>query len=126
MARLTYRPVGAAGAYPAWLDALRARSGVYVIRDKATRRVLYVGESHKGNLTKTVTRHLQGWRRAKKWWSGIFGQQHDPGTTYPRGDVAIAAVALSPGKAVSEQARLIRQLKPRDNLQHATGGEAPF
>lgn len=50
--RSAWRAVGAAEApYPSWLRDLSDCSGVYAIR-LAGGRVLYVGESHKGNLKK--------------------------------------------------------------------------
>jgi hypothetical protein len=46
---LTYRPIRRPGeAYPAWLRALKGRSGVYVIKERG--EVVYVGESHSGKL----------------------------------------------------------------------------
>jgi hypothetical protein len=59
-ASLKYRPIGRSREpYPDWIRELRDKSGVYVIRDRASREVLYVGESHGDNLYKTLTRHFQ-------------------------------------------------------------------
>lgn len=41
------------------LAAARNRSGVYVLRDRTTKRVLYVGESHTNRLYRTLLRHFQ-------------------------------------------------------------------
>lgn len=124
--RLTYRSVGAPGErYPAWVRALRGASGVYVIRDRATGETLYVGESHAGKLYETLTRHLQRWRRWKSYWRGQYSQSdHDPGVTYDRDSVEIAARVLSPEGAIDEEARLIRALKPRDNVNRLAVADA--
>lgn len=118
---LKYRSVGSVGApYPEWVRALRGQSGVYVIRDRATREVLYVGESHSGNLYETLTRHLQQWNRWTKrsWWPGQFApSDHDPGLTYDRHAVEVAARVLVEDDPIDEELRLIQRLRPRDNLR---------
>jgi hypothetical protein len=120
-AALIYRPVGATGErYPAWIRALDGKSGVYVIKEvqrDGSEEIVYVGESHTGRLYDTLTRHLQTWRRHKTFWREQFGgQAHDPGLTYRRDRVLIAARVLSPARAMAEETRLIRTLRPRDNL----------
>lgn len=120
-ASLTYRPIGATGeAYPAWVRALRGASGVYVIREQqrdGSDPIVYVGESHTGRLYQTLTRHFQTWRRYKRFWTGQYGGQgHDPGLTYARDRVTVAVRTLSPDRAIDEEARLIKRLRPRDNL----------
>ena len=58
---LTYRPVGRSGdPYPAWVRALKGKSGVYVIRQGG--EPVYVGESHSARLYETMTRHFQSVR----------------------------------------------------------------
>lgn len=116
--RLTYRPVGAAGErYPAWVRELRGKSGVYVIRDRASGEALYVGQSISDKLYETMTRHLQRWRRWKSWFVGQYvASENDPGVTYDRDRVEVAARVLSPVRALEEEVRLIRALKPRDNI----------
>ncbi|MCA9678090.1 MAG: hypothetical protein KC464_23895, partial [Myxococcales bacterium] len=125
---LAYRPVGAPGEdYPAWVRALRDQSGVYVIRDRRSGEVLYVGESHTARLYQTLTRHLQGWRRWKGWWKGQYGEGHDPGLTYPRDRVEVAVRVTHADDAIDEEARLIRRLAPRDNLLgQAEPDDVPF
>lgn len=120
-AGLTYRPVGASGEpYPAWVRALDGQSGVYVIKEvqrDGSEEIVYVGESHTGRLYDTLTRHLQQWKRRKTFWRDQFGGQgHDPGLTYQRHRVKVAARVMSPERAMSEETRLIRKLRPRDNL----------
>jgi hypothetical protein len=120
--RLTYRPVGGEGKpYPEWLRGLDGKSGVYVIRQRG--RVVYVGESHADRLYGTVTRHFQGWKRRKKWWSGVFSK-HDPGLTYERATCEVAVRVVPKGRAVDAQNALIRRLDPKDNVLGQD--EAPF
>ncbi|MCL4209290.1 MAG: hypothetical protein HRU76_13800 [Phycisphaeraceae bacterium] len=121
MERLTYRSVeGSKGdPYPAWLRELRGESGVYIIRDRASREVLYVGESHTGRLYATITRHFQAWDNS----------QNTAGPTYWRDDVEVAVRVLCGGACESEpeQDRLIALLDPRDNrLVPADDEPAPF
>lgn len=124
---LTYRPVGDRGEpYPDWLRALRGRSGVYVIRDRRSREVLYVGQSSAGRLYETLTRHLQDWRRWKGYWRGQYGEGHDPGLTYPRAASEVAVRVTAPADALDEEARLIRRLRPRDNVLGQTEVDVPF
>jgi Peptidase family M23 len=119
-AALAYRPVGERGeSYPEWVRNLRGKSGVYVIRERhadGASEVVYVGESHSGKLHETLTRHFQGWRRWKGFWRGQYGEGHDPGLTYPRGAVEVAARVTPASRAIDEEARLIHRLRPRDNL----------
>jgi hypothetical protein len=111
-----YRPIGASGdAYPDWIRALKDKAGVYVIRERDTREIVYVGSSS-GSLYGTLTRHFQTWRRYKGFWRGQYGQGHDPGLTYPRDRVEVAVRITSPSNSFDEEMRLIRKLKPRDNL----------
>ncbi|MGN6105499.1 MAG: peptidoglycan DD-metalloendopeptidase family protein [Kofleriaceae bacterium] len=113
---LVYRPVGSQGeAYPEWLRRARGSSGVYVIRERGG-PVLYVGQSSANKLYETVTRHLQQWRRFKGFWRGQYAEGHDPGLTYDRDGVEIAIKITPPADALDEEARLIRRLRPRDNL----------
>ena len=128
-AGFVYRPVGASGeAYPDWVRALDGRAGVYVIRDRASREIVYVGSSA-GHLYDTLTRHFQQWRRYKGFWRGQYGEGHDPGLTYRRDSVEVAVRLTTPSNALEEEMRLIRRLSPRDNLigQTETADEAiPF
>ena len=122
--RLTFRPVGAAGAYPDWLRDLHGRAGAYVIRDLGG-EVLYVGESEGGRLYNTVTRHFQSWGRSRKsrksqlYGNGYYRRvtDNDPGTTYDRRSCEVAIVLTRPDRAVATQNQLIRKLAPRDNIQ---------
>lgn len=125
---MQWRPMGNAGEpYPAWVRALKGKSGVYAIRRVGwlTSEVVYVGESHTGNLYKTLTRHFQAWRRGKKWWFGQYvPEQTDPGHTYERSKVEVAVKVAPASRAVSLQEDWIARLKPRDNVQQVE--EVPF
>ena len=126
--RLTFHPIGSdSEPWPAWLRAYKTWCGAYVIRDKGSKSVLYVGSS-KSRLYDTITRHFQSWRRHKNYWKGMRGAQHDPGMTYTRGHCEVAVRLVSCGQEREEEARLIARLKPRDNLvDHPDGLEpAPF
>ncbi|KAB2910207.1 MAG: GIY-YIG nuclease family protein [Kofleriaceae bacterium] len=130
--RLTFRPVGGRGdAYPPWVADLRGRSGVYVIRapgESGDLEIVYVGSSSADRLHETLTRHFQQWRRWKGFWRGQYGEGHDPGLTYDRA-TAEAAVIITPSQHAYElEMRLIRRLRPRDNLlgQDVAHEEVPF
>lgn len=136
-ASLSYRPIGKSGEqYPAWLRALRGKSGVYIIRERqrdGSNPVVYVGESHAARLYQTLTRHFQTWRRAKKFWAGQYtgSQSHDPGLTYDRARCTVAVRVLPAERAMDEEARLIARLRPRDNLtgqpeEFGAGEVVPF
>jgi len=130
-ASLVYRPIGSVGErYPEWMRALDGKSGVYVIREiqaDGSEPPVYVGESHSGRLYQTLTRHFQTWRRYKKFWAKQYGGQgHDPGVTYPRDKVTVAARVLSDERAITEEARLIAKLRPRDNLIGQPEDVVPF
>ena len=98
--RLNFSPVAISfweaifGAdWPDFVRDLRGKSGVYIIRDRETKRPLYVGESHTGRLKKTLLRHFQA-------WSGKTA-----GPTFSRNAVEIAVevtprIAPSPGKTL--------------------------
>jgi hypothetical protein len=115
-ASLSYRPVGASGEpYPDWCRALKGKAGVYIIREIASREIVYVGSSA-GRLYDTLTRHFQTWRRFKGFWRGQYGEGHDPGLTYKRDRVEVAIRLTSPSTSLDEEMRLIARLRPRDNL----------
>ena len=128
-ATLVYRAVGTSGeAYPEWVRALKDKAGVYIIRDQASREIVYVGSST-GRLYDTLTRHFQRWRRYKGFWRGQYGEGHDPGLTYDRADVEVAIRLTSSSTCLDEEMRLIARLKPRDNLigqPQPADDEVPF
>ncbi len=110
MKDLTYRPAcDERGDFLPWFHDLRNRSGAYVIRERAGwfsgPQCLYVGESHTGNLAKTIKRHFYSWRDDPE-------RRHH---TYDRHRVEIAVRLTPPGSAVGAQNNLINRLNPRDN-----------
>jgi hypothetical protein len=128
MSSRTWRPIGSPGKpYPGWMQKLRKSSGVYAIRviGMWTNKVVYVGESHSGRLTKTIARHFAAWGRSKSWWSGMFSGT-DPGRTYDRGECEVCFETCEPSKAIALQDRWIKELYPRDNVQGADPDAVPF
>jgi hypothetical protein len=116
MVGLNYRPpCNEAGEFLPWLNELRNQSGAYVIRNRSSGEILYVGESHTGNLAKTLKRHFYSWRDEpeRKHW------------TYQKGRVEIAVRVCPPGSAPGAQNKLIRRLNPRDN-GNGWGEKNPF
>lgn len=110
--------VGSSGEpYPARLRELDGKSGVYLIRVNGG-PCAYVGESHTGNLRKTLTRHFQEWKRSgkKAFWEKHYGQQHDPGTVYDRGRCEVAVFLTSAERAPDLEVECIRRYRPTDNL----------
>ena len=115
-AGLMYRPLGAPGEpYPQWVRDLKGESGVYIIRERDSREIVYVGSSV-GRLYNTMTRHFQQWRRWKGFWKGQYGEGHDPGLTYNRDSVEVAVRITRASDALDEESRLIHRMRPRDNL----------
>jgi hypothetical protein len=67
------------------------------------------------------------WRRYKSFWRGQYAEGHDPGLTYDRASVEVAIKETPADAALDEEARLIRRLRPRDNLLGQPElEEAPF
>ena len=118
--RSTWRsPLGADRRWAPWVYELAGQNGVYLIRPLGGGDVLYIGESHRGRLIKTLTRHL--W----KWDGRGSGPTYDP----RRVEVAIELFD-EPEDAIDRQFELIRQLEPRDNVfdghSLASLADAPF
>lgn len=105
-------PTDAAGRYTESFAACRHErtSGVYVIRDRRSSRVLYVGESHTGRLFDTVTRHFRKWKLYRDPQGRRFG-----GTTYDRELVRVSWARVPADQADEIQRALIAKLNPRDN-----------
>lgn len=91
------------GRFPAWIQQLAGKHGVYIIKDRTTAQILYIGESHTGKLKRTLVRHFQRW-------------QSNTNKTYRRERVVVATeLRRTPEAAVARQYELIAALKPRDN-----------
>lgn len=82
-------------------------------------------ETCAGNRASAPRPHFH-WRRWKGWWRGQYGEGHDPGLTYDRDRVEVAVRVTSATKALDEEARLIRRLRPRDNLLGQPEAPIPF
>jgi hypothetical protein len=91
--------------YPDWLRGLKRKSGVYLIRERESGDLAYIGESHTERLYSTLTRHLQDW--APHWGTAS--------PTYRRGAVDVGVVVVPKSHALYLQDELICALEPRDN-----------
>jgi hypothetical protein len=72
-------------------------------------------ETCAGNRASAPRLHFH-WRRYKGFWRGQYGEGHAPGLTYDRGSIEVAIRTTTPSRALDEEMRMIRRLKPRDNL----------
>ena len=77
------------------------KSGVYIIKDKKTNKILYVGGSS-NNLYRTMYRHFQSWTDKQKR------------ATYSKFGTKVKVILCSPQKAHSLEIQLTKKLKPRD------------
>lgn len=107
MALSPYRSIRDSNAprtYARWVANTHQQHGVYVIRDAATREILYVGESHTGRLRDTLQRHFQDWN----------GKTAGP--TFKASTVEVAyEVFIDPKDATDRQDALIREHRPLHN-----------
>ena len=91
--------------YPDWVRELKNQNGAYVIRNRHTDEIAYIGESHSGRLYGTMTRHFQQW-----------SPKYDTaGPTYDRDQVEVAVVIVPRTHALYLQNDLICALDPPDN-----------
>lgn len=79
-------------------------NGVYAIRDRHTKRVLYVGESHTGRLRETIRRHFNHWI-----------DQGESRESYRRENIEVAWRASR--APLKHEGELIRHYKPKDNTK---------
>ncbi len=101
-ARLVFRHLPQAGT-PAWLRELEGgKSGVYVIRERDTADVLFVGSSI-GSLHDAVLRHFDRWRR---FWSS------DPVPAFARERCEVAVRLTRAADAPAEAMRVVQRLHP--------------
>jgi hypothetical protein len=100
-----FASIGEHGAYPEWIRSLKASNGVYLIRTRRAREIVYIGESHTGRLYATLTRHFQRWSNKYK----------TAGATYDRDDIEVAVILVPQSHAAHLQNELICQFSPRDN-----------
>ena len=72
-------------------------------------------ETCAGNRASAPRPHFH-WRRWKTFWRGGYTEGHDPGLSYERAACEAAVIVTPWQHAVEMEARLIRRLRPRDNL----------
>lgn len=82
-------------------------------------------ETCAGNRASAPRPHFH-WRRWKGFWKGQYGEGHDPGLTYERDSVEVAARITRANDALDEESRLIQRLRPRDNLIGQPVDDVPF
>lgn len=114
--------------YAAWFresaEIQAATSGVYAFRSAASGQWLYIGSatsSIRGNLARTVRRHLQKWEspRCDK------GEVHCPGVRLKRQVITCAVVPLDGRLARQVERELQQRYTPRFN-DPVTYGATPF
>jgi hypothetical protein len=110
MARLRWAaPVAGDGeGFAEWIGALRGHglNGVYLIRDRRTRQILYIGESHTGRLYETMTRHLYPWN----------GKGAGPSYRPELIEMAVIVAETPLDDPVADQYALIQAHQPPDNV----------
>ena len=127
-------PIDALDLRPVWLplrrdgafngeirDALRGAAGVYAIRERGARTVLYVGESHDGpggrgyesarRMYQTIKRHFYPWDAGSEW-------VHRRG-----GDLDVALWITAPADARQVEETLIADLEPVHASGHFTADD---
>lgn len=103
-----------AGKWNAQLrELVKEKSGAYVVRSTLTDEFLYVGESHSGQLWKTLTRHFHARESFRR-----EGRDGAPTRwTYGRPDLVEVSVWITRAdQAVSVQDRLIERFLPTYNV----------
>lgn len=99
-------------------------NGVYAIRERATGRVLYVGESHTRRLYHTLVRHLCAWSYRSKRSQRLY---HGKQSTYDRHAVEIAFATTDTGaEAIQAQGAWIYALRPTDNVEDIPSAPPAF
>lgn len=88
------------------LSSFRGKSGVYIIKDGRTNKIVYIGFSG-SDLYKTITRHFQSWT-----------DRTQVRVTYPQKPHYLVRVVLAtPVKAFNLETALIIKHQPEDNPQ---------
>lgn len=122
-----FRSPGKAGErFPAWLQALGDKSGAYAIRERKGGKTItrYVGHSGASRLYDALTRHMQVWLRHKGHPKGQPGHGNDPGIMYDRNKIEVSVAVTKPDDAAAAKQRLIRTLRPTDNIHGQPRDEA--
>ena len=84
------------------------QSGVYIIADKKSKELLYVGYSTY-DLYKTMYRHFQAWPRSKSNWQYR--------AVFDREKCLVRIVYLSPGRSIKLERALILKHQPPYNKE---------
>ena len=77
------------------------KSGAYIIKDKNTNKILYVGSS-RTNLYKTMYRHFQSWEDKQK--RAVYGKYK----------TKVRVILTSPQRARNLEIGLVKKYSPRD------------
>ena len=109
---LVFRNVKEGSQNAQWVKELKGKSGVYVIREKAhpivaffeMAEILYIGESHTGNIKKTLLRHFQRWKGKTA------------GATFDPAKVEVAIVRCPANRALNLQNSMIEEFRPKLNI----------
>lgn len=86
-----------------------SKSGAYLIRDRNTKKILYVGKSHT-QLQATIYRHFTKWDRPADN-PGDFGYKWYRSTA----NLEVRVIQCSPAQADRLELILITDLRPKDN-----------
>jgi len=99
--RLVWFPPWKHGRYDRRIADAKGCCGVYFVRDRESREVLFVGHSRRGRLRETLTRHLQAWA--------------GPGQSFDRESVDVGIRVTRDGReAVRLEERYVRRFTPRE------------
>ncbi len=106
------------------------QSGAYAFRERRSRRLLYVGESHTGRLWKTLLRHVQPGTRStctkrdpkRRGGCLLFADLREWTYAGDAADLDVAIWLTSKGDARELEGELIERLEPEHNER---GHEAP-
>jgi hypothetical protein len=113
--------------FASWVRALKGKSGAYLIRSDSTGEYIYAGESHTGNLSRTLVRHFySSWsrrRRGRHPENRAEGGEM-PGYIYDRDRYEVRVEMTDRDRAVSLQNEWIAKYDPRDN--RIGGDVVPF
>lgn len=101
------------------LRHLHKKSGVYLIRNKTTKELLYVGMS-KSSIYSALYRHFQDWSMSKQYRVWYMN----------RCDFEVRCIVVNRSRVGYVEKRLIAYFNPKDNIvKHnpwKKGNECPF
>ena len=94
--------------YPVWVRALRGKSGVYLVRDRVTKQVIYVGRG-RTCIKKSIVRHFQAWQDRNRLWHHY--------ALFDREAVEVKVYCIRPEWVIATEADLIALHKPTLNVR---------